>query len=351
MPVLIAPNVVLLHHHLGFGFLSVVLLSLASAASYGVAAALQHRVVAVQPHSPSMRPGLLAQLLRRPIWLVGNVLDGVGYLFQFLALRRGSLPLVEPLLVTSLAFGIPVAAWLDHRRVTMAELGSSGVITAGLALFLVSARPGAGHPHASGTAWILLTATVVAAVLLMVGCSRDGPPARRALLLAAGSGTAFGYVAALTERTGHVLDAGVVHTLTTWEPYALVVGGAATLFLTQAAFHAGPLRLSLPMLTIAQPLVAVAIGVGIFGEGVASRGAAPFIEVLGLLLMTAGVFALARSPVIAVLQPSTATDHDSVTGPGTPRTVDGRNSHHDRAPEPDDRLATGAQPQNSEEKL
>jgi drug/metabolite transporter (DMT)-like permease len=301
-----AESVVILHHHLGFGFVSVVLLSLASAASYGVAAALQHRAVIIQPQSLSRRPGLLLPLLRRPIWLVGNLLDGVGYLFQFLALRRGSLPLVEPLLVTSLAFAIPVAAWLDHRRVTMAELGSSGMIAVGLALFMVVARPGAGHPRAPGAAWMLLTITVAGAIAVMMLCARRGPPARKALLLAAGAGAAFGYVAALTERTGHLLDAGVLHTLMTWEPYALVAGCVAALFLTQTAFHAGPLRLSLPMLTITQPLVAVAIGIGIFGERVASSGAAPALEVVGLVLLTVGVFSLARSPVIPELQSGTA---------------------------------------------
>lgn len=302
-----------LRHHFGFGFVSVVVLALASAASYGLATVLQHRVVADQPQSLSMRPGLLARLVRRPMWLVGNLLDGVGYLFQFLALRRGSLALVEPLLVTSLAFAIAVAAWLDHRRVTPAEMGSSGLIAAGLALFLVVARPGAGYPHAPATAWVLLTVAIALACALAVLAARRAAPARKALLLAGGAGTSFGYVAALTERTGHLLDAGVVHALRTWEPYALLAGGAATLLLTQSAFHAGPLRLSLPTLTVVQPLVAVAIGIGIFGERVASRGAAVPLEAIGLVLATAGVFALARSPVIAELQPTPA-GHRAVSG-------------------------------------
>jgi hypothetical protein len=308
-----APSIVVLHHHLvlGFGFVSVVLLSLASAASYGLASVLQHRVAIVQPPSLSMRPGLLVPLLRRPMWLVGNLLDGVGYLFQFLALRRGSLELVEPLLVTSLAFAIPVAAWLDHRRVALAELGSSGVIAVGLTLFMEVASPGAGHPHAPASAWVLLTAAIVTACVVMALFARGGSPARKAFLLAAASGTAFGYVAALTERTGHLLDGGVVHVLVTWAPYALLAGGAATLLLTQSAFNAGELRLSLPTLTIAQPLVAIAIGIGVFGEHVASRGAAPFLEALGLLLITAGVFGLGRSPVIAALEASTAVASDA----------------------------------------
>jgi drug/metabolite transporter (DMT)-like permease len=59
------------------------------------------------------------------------------------------------------------------------------------------------------------------------------------------------------------------------------------------------LRLSLPTLTIAQPLVALVIGIGFFGERVNARGVAPALEALGIVMMTFGVYSLARSPVIA----------------------------------------------------
>jgi drug/metabolite transporter (DMT)-like permease len=286
------------HHHIGRGLVFSVLLSIVSAASYGLAAVLQHQAAVREPQELSMRAGLLVQLARRPLWLVGSALDGVGYFFQFLALRRGSLSLVEPLLALSLVFALPVAAWLDHRRVSMSELASTGIITAGLALFLGVARPGLGHPNASGQAWTLLTIAIVVGCGAAVLGARGGSRRRAAVLLGAGSGMAFGYVAALTERAGHLLDAGVVHTLASWVPYAMVLGGVGALLLTQSAFHTGALRLSLPTLTVAQPLVAVAIGLGFFGERVNSRGLAPALEVLGLGLVTVGVFALARSPVI-----------------------------------------------------
>ncbi len=286
------------HHHVGRGLVSIVVLSLASAASYGLAAVLQHQAAIREPPELSLRAGLLVSLARRPLWLVGNGFDGVGYLFQFLALRRGSLALVEPLLVLSLVFALPVAAWLEHRRVSAADVASTSIIAAGLALFLGVARPGIGHPHASGVAWAILSSAIAVCCGALVLGARGGSRRRAAVLLAAGSGTAFGYVAAVTERTGHILDAGVVHTLTTWAPYALLAGGVAALLLTQSAFHAGALRLSLPTLTVAQPLVAVAIGLGFFGEHVDSRGVAPLLELLGLVLMTAGVFFLARSPLM-----------------------------------------------------
>jgi len=245
-----------------------------------------------------MRAGLLVQLARRPLWLVGNALDGVGYLFQFLALRRGSLSLVEPLLVLSLVFALPVAAFLDRRRVSPGEVASTGIVAAGLALFLGVARPGLGHPDASGGAWTVLTTIVVVGCGALVVGARHRAPRRAAVLLGAGSGLSFGYVAALTERTGHLLNDGVVHTLVTWVPYAMLIGAVAALLLTQSAFNAGELRLSLPTLSVTQPLVAVAIGLGFFGEHIDLRGLAPVVEVLGLALVTVGVFALGRAPVI-----------------------------------------------------
>jgi drug/metabolite transporter (DMT)-like permease len=288
-----------LHHHIGRGLVSIVALSLASAAAYGLAAVLQHQAAVREPPELSVRAGLLVRLVRRPLWLLGNVLDGVGYLFQFLALRRGSLTLVEPLLVLSLVFALPAAAWLDHRRVHAPDVASTALTVAGLALFLGVARPGLGNPHASAPAWTALTVAIVVAAAALVLLARGGTRRRAAVLLGAGSGLAFGYVAALTERTGHLLDAGVLHALDSWVPYAMILGGAGALLLTQSAFHAGALRWSLPTLTVVQPLVAVLIGLGLFGEHIRSSGPAPLLEVLGLAAVTVGVFALSGSEAIA----------------------------------------------------
>ncbi|HXY45927.1 MAG TPA: DMT family transporter [Acidimicrobiales bacterium] len=292
------------HHHLPPGLVSIVLLSLASAASYGCAAVLQHHEAIKEP--PSVGGGLLGRLVRRPVWLLGSVLDGVGYFFQFLALRRGSLALVEPLLVLSLVFALPVAARLEHRHVSSSEVGAAIVTVAGLSLFQEVARPALGHPQASAGGWLALSAAIVVACGVFALLARAGSPKRAALLYAAGSGTAFGYVAAVTERTGHLLDKGVLHVLVTWPPYVLVVAAVVALSFTQQAFNAGVLRLSLPTLTVAQPLVALAIGIGLFGERVHSGGFAPVVEALGLVVMTVGVYNLTRSPVLTA--PEVARD-------------------------------------------
>lgn len=288
----------IVHHHISRGLVTIVLLSLLSAASYGMAAVLQHRAAIREGPQQIMRGHLIASLVRRPMWLIGNVLDGVGYLFQFLALRRGSLTLVEPVLVSSLVFALPLAAWLDRRRIAVSEWVPTGAIALGLGIFLRSAQPGLGHPSAPGEAWVVLTVVIAAVCAALVAGAHGGSGTRSAVLQAAGSGAAFGYVAAVTERTGHLLDGGIVHTLSSWEPYALVFAGTAALMLTQGAYNAGALRLSLPTMTVAQPLVAVAIGLAMFGEGIDTRGPAPYLEVLGVLLVCGGVFAISRSSMI-----------------------------------------------------
>jgi len=294
---------VFLHHGVGGSVLPIVLLSVASAVSYGIAAVLQHHATTKEAPEQSIRLSLVARLARQPLWLVGNALDGLGFLFQFLALRRGSLPLVEPLLVLSLVVALPVAARLEHRRISASALGAAGAIAVGLGLFLGVGRPGIGHPRASLEAWIALSG-IVAAFCGATILARNRTTSRRraAVLLAAGSGVAFGYVAALAERTGHLLDNGVLHALTSWEPYALIVAGSVALLLTQGAYHAGALPLSLPTLTVAQPLVAIAISLGFFGEHLDTHGAAPVFELIGLALVTAGVFAVAQTPLIASLE-------------------------------------------------
>jgi drug/metabolite transporter (DMT)-like permease len=269
-----------------------VVFSLVGAASYALASVLQHHAAVRQPEELAMRTGLLVRLARQPQWMLGNVLDGVGFVFQFLALRTGSLELVEPLLVVSLLFAVPIGAVIGRRRVSAVECVAALVVGAGLALFLVVARPGPGMPDASVAGWTILGA-VTASVVLGAVALGWGSPRRKAVLWAVGAGVAFGYVAAVTEFCGHLLRRGWLHMLSSWAPYALIVAGLTAVLLTSSAFQAGLLRLSLPTMSVVQPLAAIAIGQFLFGEHISSHGSAGVWEVLGLAIMTVGVFALA----------------------------------------------------------
>jgi drug/metabolite transporter (DMT)-like permease len=280
-----------------------VILSLLGSACYALSSVLQHKTAAQQPPELSLRPGLLLALLRSPLWLIGIVSDVAGFLFQFFALRYGSLALVTPLFVFGLVLSIIGAAYIQHRRPTSGEWVASVVVSLGLAMFLFAAQPGPGRPHTSPGGWValfLVCGVVAGGAVALAQVTRH-----RALLLGAATGIIYGLTSAITEHTGHVLNHGAVHVLLTWAPYVLAITSIIGLLVNQSAFQAGSLSLSLPIMTVLEPLVAILIGQFLFGEHIASASGSRLGEILGLVITTVGVFALARHAVEPERVPAT----------------------------------------------
>ena len=266
--------------------------SLVAALLYAAASVLQHRAAVEAPHEHSLRVGLLGYLARKPWWVAGVAADGGGFVAQFLALGHGPLVIVQPLLVSGLLFALPLGAFLAKRRITTREVWAAAAVVVGLAALLIAAYPEAGHADATGRAWVvLLLATLVPAALLVGGALRV--PSLKPALLATSAGVIYGLTAALTKVTAHQLGNGVGHALTGWQLYVLVAVGVVGMVLTQSAFQAGPLRASLPPLTVIDPVVSAVIGMTAFHENVDQDPLRIVVELLGALIMVGGVVALA----------------------------------------------------------
>ena len=156
--------------------------------------------------------------------------------------------------------------------------------------------------------WVMLVVTVLAVVGVLIFAAQHSTGTRRAGMLAAAAGTMYGLTAALTKACGHLLDQGLKHLFTSWKPYALTTGGISGTVVDQSAYQAGPLNWSLPILTVTDPVVSIAIGAFVFGEGIEIDGVAPFIEALALIVMTIGVFKLSRSRLVASVKEEDATE-------------------------------------------
>ncbi len=91
---------------------------------------------------------------------------------------------------------------------------------------------------------------------------------------------------------------GWSHVFTTWTPYAVAGAGLAGVFLAQNAFHAGPVTASQSALVIVDPLVSIAIGIGLFGDHVQTAGGRLIGEILAMVVLLGGVFSLTRSPLV-----------------------------------------------------
>jgi drug/metabolite transporter (DMT)-like permease len=276
-----------------------IVLAVSAGFAYALASVLQQRAASEAPPELSLRPGLLLALVRRPLWLVGTVTDGVAYVLEAASLAFGSIIIVQPLLVTGLLWALPLAAVGRPERVTRREWVPAIALVLGLAVFVTVGDPHGGRAQASGLAWLLTTLALSVPVALAVIAARGAPPGRRALLLAFSAGCVYGLTAALTKSTLDLLDDGVVELFTHWQPYALVAAGLLGFLLNQSAFQAGHLAASLPAMAVTDPVVGCCIGVVLFGETLGATGVLAVAVTAGaIVVMTVATVSLARSPLV-----------------------------------------------------
>ena len=84
-----------------------------------------------------------------------------------------------------------------------------------------------------------------------------------------------------------------------WQTYALAAFGALAVFLAQNAYHAGPIVASQSSIVLVDPLASILIGIGLFGDNLRTSGPWGPLEALSLLVMFAGAFSLAHSPLVS----------------------------------------------------
>ena len=245
----------------------VIVLALCAAVFMAIGIVVRQRATMDLPSEDGVSAAMITTLLRSPVWWAGTGAAVLGYVFQALALVKGSLILVQPILVSALLFALPLSARMAGRRVTRGEWLWAGLLTIGLAVFVLLARPGPQESPAS-----LSVAGIVAGVcgVIILGCIvvavRIGGW-QRAVLLAVSVGVLFGVVAVVTKINMHIADQrGVLALLATPAPYALVVLGVFATLLQQSAFHAGALQTSVPTMLVLEPVVAVFLGAILLGE-------------------------------------------------------------------------------------
>ncbi|WP_411070039.1 DMT family transporter [Streptomyces sp. cmx-4-25] len=277
-----------------------VLFSLFAAFSNALATVLQRRAALTVPQSDSFRPGLVLDLLRRPLWLAGIlavVAAGVG---QAAALATGPLALVQPLFVLELPLALLIASLMARERLPARLWAAVTAVVAGLGAALVAASPSGNRTHVALDRWLpVLVACAVAVVALTAAGLRRPPGRARAGCLGATTAICYALTAALMKTSMHVLDDGGIGAfLTAWQTYAFCAAGIAALLLLEHAMQGGPLVASQPALTLGDATVSLALGVLLYEEHIRT-GWWLLPQLAGVALIVLGVFALARGGAAA----------------------------------------------------
>lgn len=266
----------------------------ASALTYATAGVLQHRAARQAPAGTGLQLGLMASLLRRPLWLAGIAADAIALALHAVALSGGQLAVVQPLLVSGLLFALPASALIEHRRPSLAEWAWAAVLIAALAAFLLSANPTAGRNLSDTDILAVVTVCGVAATIPALAVVHYRPR-HKAVLFGAIAGVAYGITAALIKDTiGLLTGPHPGQAFTSWPLYLLLGVGGSALVISQSAFQAGPLAASLPPLTIADPVVAVAIGITVFHEQIRNGPGAIAVQLAAATVMSAATVQMAR---------------------------------------------------------
>ena len=267
------------------------ILALVAAFLFAVAATLQQKgALDLGVSADSARS--LAGLVRSRWWLFGTGALLCGYAVQAVALDHGRLAIIQPLLVTTVVFALPLGYFLTQQEVGPREIVGAAVIVCGLALFALFGDPAGGSENAPNDQWAfaLLVIGVVCAVLFTLGRKGAGP--RKAALFGIVAGILFGTSACLVKPTIDMLHVSVGEVLSHWELYAMAITGIAAFVLQQVSLSTGYLATSVATVSVANPVVSVIVGILLFDERLARPPWHIVVAVTGLALAMIGAVAI-----------------------------------------------------------
>jgi drug/metabolite transporter (DMT)-like permease len=287
-------------------------LALVAAFLFALAAALQQKGSLDLPTISLAEPSSLLRLAGQTTWLVGTLALLTGYVFQAAALDHGRLAIIQPLLVTTVVFALPLGYFLTRQHVGRREIVGAAVIVLGLGLFAYFGDPAGGNENAPGREWVIaiVAIAVVSGVLLAYG--GRGGLSMKAAVYGTVAGMLFGLSASLTKPTLEYLHESIGTMLSHWEAYALALAGVLGFVLQQVSLGTGRLAPSVATVSVANPLVGIMIGVLLLDE----RFSRPTWHIvlaivgLGLALIGAVVISLARE---AAKEPAGSAESTAAT--------------------------------------
>jgi drug/metabolite transporter (DMT)-like permease len=271
------------------------ILALAAAAFFALAATLQQKGALGMGEVSLGSPGSLLTLAKQTFWLLGTLALLGGYVLQAMALDRGRLAVIQPLLVTTIVFALPLGYLLTNQVIHRREVIGAAVVVVGLAVFTVVGQAASGRDNAPADQWavaVVLFGSIAAGLLFLGG---RGSVSRKAALYGACAGVLYGLSASLCKPTVEILNAdGVGGVLSHWEFYAFAVAGILAFLVQQVSLATGKLAASVATVSVCNPLVSILIGTVLLQERLADPTWHKLVAYggLGVALIGAAVISL-----------------------------------------------------------
>jgi drug/metabolite transporter (DMT)-like permease len=271
-------------------------LALIAAFLFAVAATLQQKGALNEGEVSLSRPASLVRLLRQTWWLLGTGALVLGWGFQAAALDRGRVAIIQPLLVTTVVFALPLGYFLTGQQVGRREVLGAIVIVVGLGLFAVFGDPAGGRDNAPGKEWAIAIAVIAVCSAAILYFGSRGGLSMKAAVYGTVAGIMYGLAAVLTKPVLDAWHESLDTVLTDWQLYALAVAGILGFVLQQVSLATGRLAPSVATVSVANPVVSVLLAVILLQERLSRPAWHVVLALVGLGLALAGavVISLAR---------------------------------------------------------
>ena len=267
------------------------LLAILSAILFALAAALQQRgeIQLAEKGRRVTGVGSLPRLVLVPIWLLGTAALLTGYITQGGALARGRLVVIQPLLVSTIVFALPLGHWITGQHVTRRQVWGAAAVIVGLSLFVLVGDPNQGiNQPKSGWEWAAACAVVSALAGFAIYLGDRAKPTIKAAAFGCACGLWSAISATFTKTTVEQLHHGLSVVLSHPEVYGLIGFGILAFIVQQLALATGQLAPALATGSVANPIMSVLLGVLLFEERLKRPGWHVIIAVTALLFALYG---------------------------------------------------------------
>lgn len=240
--------------------------------------------------------GQLLQLLRRPSWVAGGVMLGLGIACQLTALAFAPLILVQPLGAVSLVITTLLNARVSGHKPTASSIRSIIACVGGILIFVtIAAFVATEQPISETELLTILGLLVVVVVVFALTWWFWMRKHARPLFYIATAGILYAFVATLAKVVIKNIQSGDFGWLSILCILGLLVAVTLGAYFVQTAYSVGPPDLVIAGLTVIDPIVAVVIGLVILQE---AATAGPF-ALIGFAVAGAiavyGVISLTRN--------------------------------------------------------
>jgi drug/metabolite transporter (DMT)-like permease len=268
------------------------ILALLAAFAFALGTVLQQRGT-LQTSAAEGDPRFLAEIIRKPVWLLGGALQACGWVLQAAALNRGSLALVQSLCALSLVFALPLGVRLTGQRVGRRAIVGACATLLGIILFVAVGQPQGGTSQPEASAWLTTGLVITGLILLLAWQAQRRRGTVAAALFATAAGLGFAFQASVTKVFVTQLGYGLGAILSTWTTYALILSALAGFALQQSALKTGFLAPAMAASNAATLAMSVILGVTLFQEEISHGQDRLLPAIIGLALAIIGVVLLA----------------------------------------------------------